>query len=293
MPVKVVTDSTSYIPPNLREEFDISVVSLSVSFGVETYKEEEIDNLTFYKKMEESSNIPTSSQPVPGDVYNVFEKLVKGGNEVVGIFISSDMSGTCSTAQMAKNMIKDRYPGAMVEIVDSRSNCMELGFAVLAAARAAKEGKELDQVVGEAQRVIDRSRFLFVPHTLEYLRKGGRIGGAAALLGTILQIRPILTVVDGKTAVLARVRTRVKAVQAMLDQLYEDVKLKGQGEIAVHHINNEPEGKKIASIIEEKLSVRVPVFPIGPVIGLHVGPGTIGVVYYTRGPRDGRDPGEV
>ncbi|MFZ5643084.1 MAG: DegV family protein [Bacillota bacterium] len=282
MPVKVVTDSTSYIPKILREELDISVVSLSVNFGVETYKEEEIDNLTFYKKMEESNSIPTSSQPVPQDMYNIFESLVKEGNEVVGIFISSDMSGTCSSAELAKKMIMDRYPGALIEIVDSRSNCMELGFAVLVAARAAKKGKTIDEVVGEARRIIARSRFLFVPDTLEYLRKGGRIGGAAALIGSILQIRPILTVIDGKTAVLTKVRTKVKAVQAILDQLYEDVRLKGLGEIVVHHINNEIEGIKLASIIEEKLSIKVPVFSVGPVIGLHVGPGSIGLAYYTE-----------
>ncbi|MFZ5597541.1 MAG: DegV family protein [Bacillota bacterium] len=281
MPVKVVTDSTSYIPPNLREEFDISVVSLSVSFGAESYREEEIDNSTFYKKMEEKG-IPVSSQPSPGDIYDIFNRLVQDGNDVVGIFISSDMSGTCNTARIAKKMINDMNPEAVIEIVDSRSNCMELGFAVLAAARAAKEGKPVDMVVDEANRIIKRSRFLFVPKTLEYLRKGGRIGGAAALLGSIIQIRPILTVVDGVTAILAKVRTWDRAVQTILDQLFEDIGKKGLGEIVVHHINSEADGKKMAMAIEKKLTVKVPVFPIGPVIGLHVGPGTVGVAYYTK-----------
>jgi len=282
MAVKVVTDSTSYLPLYLREEFDISVVSLSVSFGPETYREGEIDNSIFYKKMEESSSLPLSSQPSPQVFFEVFEKLVKEGHEVLGVFISSDMSGTYSTVQMAKKMIKDCYSGAVIEIIDSRSNCMELGFAALAAARVAKEGKTIEQAVLEAQRVMARSRFLFVPKTLDYLKKGGRMGGAAALLGSILQIRPILTVIEGKTAVMAKVRTMDKAVQTMLEQLYKDIKLKGLGDIIVHHINSEPEGRRLAGVIEEKLSIKVPVFTIGPVIGLHVGPGSIGVVYYTK-----------
>lgn len=282
MAIKLVTDSTSYIPMELRDKYDISVVSLGVSFGLETYDEEDIDNETFYDKMAKHKELPTSSQPTPLRLYELFEQFVSVGDSVVGIFLSSDMSGTYSSALIAKCMIAEKYPDATIEIIDSRSNCMELGFAVLAAAKAAHEGEPFEQVVAEAKNVISKSRFLFVPQTLEYLRKGGRIGGAAAFLGSILQIKPILTVIDGKTAVFGKVRTTSRAIATIIDAFLKDVKEKGLGEVVVHHINCMAEGIKIAEMIEEHLNISVPVYSIGPVIGLHVGPGALGVVYYTK-----------
>ncbi|MFZ5898019.1 MAG: DegV family protein [Bacillota bacterium] len=281
MPIKIVTDSTAYIPSSIREELGISSVSLSVNFGTQTYREEDLDYASFYEKMAQSREIPTSSQPAPEEMYRTFERHVTAGDAVAGIFISSDMSGTYAGALTAGKKIKEKYPSAVVEVVDSRSNCMELGFAVLAAARAAGAGLSMEQVLEQARRVIQRSRFLFVPQTLEYLRKGGRIGGAAALVGSILQIKPILTVVDGKTAVLEKVRSKSQAVQNILNVVFEDIKHKGLGDIVVHHISCEPEGRSIAKLLESKLDRAVPVYPIGPVIGLHVGPGTIGIAYYT------------
>lgn len=282
MAIKVVTDSTSYLPRHLRDELDISVVSLSVNFEHETYAEEQIDNDAFYRKMAQSPEIPTSSQPTPQDFYDVFERLVREGHAVVGVFISSDMSGTYSTALAAKDRILEMYPDARIEIVDSRSNCMELGFVVLAAARAAQAGEPMDEVLARARSVINKSRFLFVPDTLEYLKKGGRIGGAAALLGTILQIRPILTVIDGKTEVFGKVRTKARAVQKIISVFLEDIERRGLGEVVVHHINDEAKGRDLAALLQEKLKRAVPVYSIGPVIGLHVGPGSVGVAYYTK-----------
>ncbi len=282
MAIKVVTDSTSYLPRHLREELDISVVSLSVNFEHETYAEEEIDNDAFYRKMARSPEIPTSSQPTPQEFYDVFERLVREGHAVVGIFISSDMSGTYSTALAAKDRILEMHPDARIEIIDSRSNCMELGFVVLAAARAAQAGEPMEEVLARARSMIRRTRFLFVPDTLEYLRKGGRIGGAAALLGTMLQIRPILTVIDGKTAVLEKVRTKARAVQKIVGVFLEDIERRGLGDVVVHHINDEAKGRDLAALLQEKLKRAVPVYSIGPVIGLHVGPGSVGVAYYTK-----------
>ncbi len=135
-------------------------------------------------------------------MYNILEKHVRDNNEVVGVFLSSDMSGTYSNACLAKNMILENYPNALIEIIDSRSNCMQLGYAVLTAANAAEQGKSIDEVVSIVKDNIKRSRFLFIPDTLEYLKKGGRIGGASALLGTIFQIKPILTVVRWKNRVV-------------------------------------------------------------------------------------------
>jgi len=275
--VRVVTDSTSYVSRSLRRELDITVVSLNVNFETESFREEDADSIAFYEKMSRSSTVPNSSPPTLFDFYDIFENIVADGNSVVGIFLSSEMSKTYSTALMAKNMILSNYPDAVIQIIDSRSNCMAMGFAVLVAARAAREGRSVDEVAERAQKVIRRLRFLFVPETLEYLEKGGRIGGAAALLGKILKIRPVLTIRDGKVSVHEKVITQSRAVQNIAEHFLKDAGKKGLGEVVVHHINCDAEGDRLARAIEDKLNVKVPLASIGPVIGLHVGPGTVGV----------------
>lgn len=281
MNVKVLTDSTSYIDKNIKSNLDIKTVSLNVKFDKENFRETDIDNNNFYKMMDEKG-IPFSSQPSVSEIYNEMKSIAAVGDELLCIFISSDMSGTYSTAYMVKKMILEKYKNAKIKILDSRSNSMQLGFAVIAAAKAAKEGKTLDEVSKVAEKIFKTSRFLFIPENLEYLRKGGRIGGASALIGNLLKIIPILTVEDGKTTVLAKVRTKKKAVLAMLDKMFEDIENYGLGEIIVHHINCYDEAIQLASLIEQKLQIRVNICDIGPVIGVHVGPGAIGVVYYTQ-----------
>jgi DegV family protein with EDD domain len=282
MSIKIVTDSTAYLPNNLRQQYDINVVSLGVSFEMESFNEEDIANDTFYDKMAQSNGVPTSSQPAINDLYNAFEEPVRNGQAVVGVFLSSDMSGTYSTAVMAKNMVLEKHPQGVIELIDSRSNCMQSGFVSLAAAKAAKAGEAIEEVVRQARSIIERSRFLFVPEVLDYLKKGGRIGGASAVIGSILQIKPILTVVDGKTAVFNKVRTKKRAVQTIVDAFLEDIKDKGLGDVIVHHINNEMEGLDLAKTIQDTIGRAVEVYSIGPVIGLHVGPGTLGIAYYTE-----------
>jgi len=282
MAVKILTDSTSYISEELKIKYDISVVSLSVIFENEEFKEIGIENETFYEKLNKGKNIPTSSQPSLEEMYNILEKHVKDNNEVVGVFISSDMSGTYSNACLAKNMILENYPNAIIEIIDSRSNCMQLGFAALTGSVAAQEGKSIDEVVSIVKDNIKRSRFLFIPDTLEYLKKGGRIGGASALLGTIFQIKPILTVEDGKTELFNKVRTKKRAIQTMIDKFIEDISSHGLGEVIIQHINDVEGAQAFAKTVEEYIGKKVDIAPIGPVIGTHVGPGALAIVYYTK-----------
>lgn len=282
MAIKIVTDSTSYIPEEFINKYDISVVSLNVIINGESIREVDLDNETFYSKMEESTEIPSSSQPSPDEIYNTFENIIKEGNSIVGIFISSDMSGTVSSANLIKNMLLEKYPTAHIEIVDSRSNCMQMGYVAIEAAKAAAAGKSMEEVIDVCTSVINNSRFLFTPDTLDYLKKGGRIGGASALLGTLFQIKPILTVCDGKTTVFTKVRTKKKAVDTLVTTLVNDLQGKELGGVIVHHINCQDEGLSLAAKIKKQLGVDVQIDTIGPIIGLHVGPGSIGVAYFTK-----------
>lgn len=282
MGVKLVTDSTSYISEELINKYNISIASLNVILQGKSYREVNLDNKYFYEVMDQSEEIPTSSQPSIDELLDVFKSIVKSGDNVVGVFLSSDMSGTYSSAHLAKNMVLEEYPDARIEIIDSRTNCMQMGFKVIEGARAAKEGKSIEEVVEVVNNVVKSSRFLFVPDTLRYLKKGGRIGGAAALFGTILQIRPILTVRDGVTSVFEKVRTKKKAVNAIVDKVLDDIKNYGLGDVIVHHINCEEEGRELAKRLEEELNIPIRIQSIGPIIGLHVGPGSIGVAYFTK-----------
>lgn len=282
MAIKIVTDSTSYIAQEYIDKYDIKVVSLNITMNGNSRRELDIDNEIFYEEVRVASEIPKSSQPTPEEMLNTFKSIVKKGDSIVGIFLSSKMSGTYSNANMIKNMILEDYPNADIRILDSKTNCMQMGFAAIEAARVASENKSIEEVVSVANYVLENSRFLFTPDTLEYLKKGGRIGGAAALFGNVFQIKPILTVVDGETSVFKKVRTRKKAVEEIVKAVLDDIENKGLGDLVVHHINCEDEGNMLAEALGSKLSKKVNIQSIGPVIGSHVGPGSIGIAYYTK-----------
>lgn len=273
MGIKLVTDSTAYIPKSLIEALDIKVLSLSVVFSDEIYSETEIAYDEFYRKLVDSKSLPTSSQPVLIEVEETFESILKEGHDLIGVFISSDMSGTYQSACMVANELSKKYPERKIRMIDSRSNCMQMGLSVLKGAEKLEESFEV--VVDKILHVIDHSRFVFIPETLEFLKRGGRIGSAKALLSSVLQIKPILTVSDGKTSVMSKVRTRKKAIQALMDIFSKDQsdhKITGG---YVHHIHCEAEAKALSNTLGEIFDITA----IGPVIGTHVGPGAIGIAY--------------
>lgn len=280
MSIRILTDSTCYLSDEYINKYNISVVSLNVLLNDKSYREVDLDNRWFYEEMSKSPSIPTSSQPGIDEVYKCFESLIKEGHDVVGVFLSSDMSGTFSSANFVKSMILEQYPDAKIELIDSRTNCMQEGYIALEAARAAMDNKSLTELVEIANRVVNNSKFIFVPDTLDYLKKGGRIGGASALFGTLLQIRPILTVEDGKTTVFTKVRTKKKAVDKIIEAVLEQNSKTPIKEVIVHHINSETEGLELASKLSNSLNLDVKIQSIGPIIGLHVGPGSLGVAYH-------------
>ena len=281
MSIRIIADSTCYLPQEYIDKYKISIASLNVLLNGNSYRETDLSNDWFYNEMAKSQTIPTSSQPSIEELYSTVESLVKDGHDVVGVFLSSDMSGTFSTSNLVKNMILENYPNAKIVMIDSRSNCMQAGFAVLEAAKASNENKSLDEVVSIAKNVIENSKFIFVPETLDYLKKGGRIGGAAALFGSLLQIKPILTVEDGKTTVFTKVRTKKKAIDKIVNTVLEQNSKSPIKGIIVHHINCESEGQELADRLKNSLGLdNVKIQSIGPIIGLHVGHGSIGDAYH-------------
>ena len=281
MSIRIIADSTCYLPKEYIDKYNVSIVSLNVLLNGKSYRETDLENDWFYKEMSKSPSIPTSSQPSIDDFYKAIESQVKEGHDIVGIFLSSDMSGTFSTSNLVKEMILEKYPNANIVMLDSRSNCMQAGYAILEAAKAAADNKSLDEVVSIAKSVIENSKFIFVPDTLDYLKKGGRIGGAAALFGSLLQIKPILTVEDGKTTVFTKVRTKKKAIDKIVNTVLEQNSKAPIKDIIVHHINCESEGEELANRLKSTLGLdSIKIQSIGPIIGLHVGPGSIGVAYH-------------
>ena len=277
----IITDSTSYINPKLIEEFNIKIASLYFVFNQEDVKETDISNQEFYKRMAQEG-IPISSQPALGELETLMKEELDLGNDLIGVFISSNFSGTFNSAYMLKSQLEEEYPERKIEIIDSRSNSMQLGFAALTGARLAQENKPFQEIVKAINHNIERSRFLFIPENLTYLEKGGRIGKASALVGNVLKITPILTVENGITEIFKKVRTKTRAIDTMLNKMMEDHKNGTVLEIAVHHINCEEEALILKDKIKDLINVNIVISDIGPVIGLHVGPGAIGIVYYTK-----------
>jgi DegV family protein with EDD domain len=279
--VKVITDSTAYLDRKVLQELGITEVSMNVDLEHRSFFEVDITNEEFYQLIEGKDKLPTSSQPSPLVFYNTFMEIIKEGHDILAVILSSDLSGSYNTAVQARNMVLEEVPEAHIAIIDSHTTVMELGLVALAAARDAQQGYTLEEVAAKVNNLLTRSKLFFIPRNLEYLRKGGRIGNAASLLGTLLQVTPILTV-KGQVTVFEKVRTFERAVKRMLMILEEDYQTYGIEEIAVHHINCATEGQKLVAELKHKTEKEVLLSPIGPVIGLHVGPGTLGVAYILK-----------
>jgi DegV family protein with EDD domain len=282
--IAVVTDSTAYLPPELVEQYGIRVIPLELIWGDETFLDGiAIDPPTFYERLSHCQDIPTTTQPSAGAFTDFFTDVAHDADGIVGVFISSELSGTIASALVAR----DSLPDLNIEVIDSRSTSMGLGFMVLAPARAAAEGKSLAKVAATAREIVPCMDVVFVVETLKYLHKGGRIGGASHLLGSALNIKPLLYLNDGRIEALERVRTKRKAVARMLDVMAERA---GDKPVyaAVIHANAPEEGARLQEQVSKRFShVELYQSELSPVIGTHVGPGTVGVAFYTDGEGSG------
>ncbi|MBF8267182.1 MAG: Fatty acid-binding protein DegV [Dehalococcoidia bacterium] len=273
MTVKVVTDSTADLPPALAKELGIAVIPLNVLFGTQVYRDGvDISGNEFYQRLMASPRLPTTSQPSVGSFLELYQELGETTDQVISVHISSKLSGTLNSATLAR----EQYRGACrIEIVDSQQACMGLGLIAVAAARAARQGASLDEVVKETQRAIHQVRFFGLLDTLEYLEKGGRIGKAQAFVGSLLHIKPILMVRDGECQPLERARTRGKGIERLCELAQEHMPLE---DLAVVYTTTREEAEALARRLQPCLpKAEVILSQVGLVVGTYLGPGVMGI----------------
>lgn len=278
--VAIVTDSTAYIPPEMTRGLPITVIPLQVIWGEETYRDGvDIQPSEFYSRLKHTKVMPSTSQPSPSAFHEVYSRLLQEGYDILTLTISSSLSGTLDSASQAKNML----PKAAIELVDSRLTSMGLGFAVLLAARAAVEGATLGECKALAEKACSKVGILFVVSTLEFLHRGGRIGGAAALLGTALNLKPILELNEGKIMPVERVRTMSKALDRVIEMINQRVERRSPIRLAVIHASAPEEAEKLLERVRGQFNVsevsEAVLSDVSPVIGTHTGPGTVGIVF--------------
>jgi DegV family protein with EDD domain len=281
MPVAVVTDSTAYLPAELGGTYELTVVPLTVVInGIEGLEGLEIQPAEVARALSARRAAVSTSRPAPSQFVEAYRALFDAGaTGVVSVHLSAKLSGTYEAAVLAAAEI-----GSAVEVVDSGTTAMGLGFAALAAATAARQGQDLDAVRREAAENAARVSTLFYVDTLEFLRRGGRIGAASALLGTALSVKPILHVVDGAIVVRDKVRTAGRALAKLVD-LAVEASGEGEVDIAVHHLEVPDRATSLADALIMRLGDRLRdcyITEVGAVVAAHVGPGLAGVVVHRR-----------
>ncbi len=272
-PVRIVTDSTADLPNELVRELGITVVPLQVIFGDKSYRDGvDISSEQFFHMLAASRDLPQTSQPSAGEFQRIYEALAGETDRILSVHLSSGFSGTVGTAQLAARELIGR---CAIDVIDSGTVSMAMGFAVIAAAEAARGGADLETCAGLARSVLRRQRLAVTVDTLEYLRRGGRIGRAQAFVGGLLRLKPILTIRDGVAHPLARVRTRRRALDEMLRICLEDAAI----EQATVMDSTTPADASylVAELTKRCPGVLVHEGRIGPVIGVHGGPGLIGL----------------
>jgi DegV family protein with EDD domain len=271
----VVTDSTADLVPELTTRFGINVVPLTVNLDGQSYLDGvEITSAEFYEKLRESRSHPTTSQPSPGQFKEAYERLLENHEEVVSLHLSGKLSGTLDSARQAAELVgRDR-----VKVVDSEFVSMPLAGLALVAAQCAERGGGAAEIVEDVNRVREAMRCFFAVSTLEFLRRGGRIGSASALLGSVLQIKPILSIEGGEVAPMERVRTQERALGRLVELGRAVAGAKGLC-VVIGHAAAEGQALALAERLDD-LAETLIVQPLGPVVGAHAGPGTVGLAAY-------------
>lgn len=274
--VKVVTDSLSDIPPALVQELDITVVPLLVRFGGDVYRDRvDLTMAEFHKKLTATTTLPSTSQPAVGVFEETYSTLAKGTDEIFSVHVIGALSGTFNSAAAAAHNIAQ----AAIRVVDSQSVSMGLGWLAILAARAAKEGKNLDQIDRLVADALRRVHIIAMLDTLEYAQRGGRLGKGAALAGSLLNVKPILSITDGEVVPVEKPRTQQRALERIVDIAFASGPIQ---EIAVIHAAAPEQAEQLREMLSKTLvEADIVVAETGPVLSAHTGPGAVGVAWIT------------
>lgn len=278
--IHIVTDSTCEAPIELLTRANVTSVPLFVIFGQESYRDGiDMTREQFWARLPKSDKLPTTSQVTPAQFEQAFRRITDAGDEIITLPISAKLSRTYESALVAQETLA----GRPIDVVDSQSISVGLGLLVQLAVEMAEAGATRAEIVAKLEQARKRVLILFTLQTLEYLQRGGRIGKAQAFMGTLLQFKPLLSIVDGEVHPAARVRSRAKAIETMQDLLAEHVKGHGSDvRVAVTHADAANVATETAAALSKQFGVpQVFISTLGPVIGTHVGPGTIGAAVYS------------
>ena len=275
--VAIVTDSTAYIPQDLVNQYNIQVAPQILIWGQETFQDG-VDILPseYYARLKNAKVMPSTSQVTPGTFHKIFSDLIEKEYQVLAILVSNRLSGTLTSAYQAQDML----PKAPVLVVDSLTTAMAMGFQVLTVARAAAEGASLAECKELAETIRPKTGVIFAVDTLEFLHRGGRIGGASRFLGTALNIKPILEVVEGRVEAIERVRTRKKSFERLVELVEERTGGRKPLRLATLHANAAEEAGTLVDMACQRMEVVEKILAeVSPVVGTHTGPGTVGLAY--------------
>jgi len=277
--IKIITDTTSGLPLDVARAHDIPVLPQIIIFGEETYRDDtEMDTRMFLQKLRASPTLPKTAAPPPALYNPIFEQLLaEGYRTIICLHPSSELSGTVRSALTAAQ----DFPGADIRVVDTRTIAAPLATVVLLAARWAREGVDADTIIARVQDTLARQRVYFVVDTLEYLHRGGRIGGAQALLGGLLQVKPILTLRDGRVEPFEQQRTQKRALVRLRELVLGECPHTPESYLAVMHADAEATARELAADFSAQLGIPdIPIYELPPAIVTHAGPGVLAVSYF-------------
>ncbi|HMB23366.1 MAG: DegV family protein [Chloroflexota bacterium] len=277
--IALVTDSTTYMPSELIKKYGISVAPQVLIWSDQTYKDGvDIQPSEFYTKLKTAREMPTTAQVSVASFQEIFQSRVEQGYEVLALLLSTKLSGTIQSAVQAKELMG--AAGEKVHVVDSQSVAMALGFQVLAVARAIEQGASLKDAIALAEKSHQHTGLFFAVDTLEFLHRGGRIGSAQRFIGTMLNMKPILTIQDGRVEGIERIRTKAKAHERILELTVERVGNRSPVRLATLHANAAEDAKALLTQAEQALHPVESLFTeVSPVVGTHAGPGTVGLAF--------------